>query len=683
MALKLGDLFIRADMDTRDFDKSVASAGKSLDLLDAKATAFAKSGSKLGIALIASGSVSLASALLPASGALLALPAAAGVAAAGLVSLSLAVDGVGDAMGAAVAGDVEAFDKALQELSPSARSTAKAIGDEFFNLQETAQEAFFRPVSQGADTFASQLGGPVRSGIASVAGELGELTAYAMALINEAEAIRGVNALFDGTAQAIDNAQRGFGVWLQGLGDLVGVFIPGIAEAGDVVGDGLTRWGQWMSEIAASGQALAWFQTAKAAMGTLWSIASNLTSALYGIFTAADGSGLLTTIESLTAEFAAWVHSAEGQQQIIAIMSVLGDVAGHLMTILPLIASTFAGVVAAIDSLPGPVQNVITFLGALAIAMQFLAGLAAVQAVLTMTRWAIAFASMTLGAARATAMFFVASSNIVAAAGRMAVAAVATGARVVGAWLLMGVQSLLHAGRMALAWVVAMGPVGWVIAAIVGLAALIFANWDSIVAFTKSAFQKVGDWLRTPFNWVKQHWPLLLAILTGPIGLAVLAIAKNKDKILQFFRDLPGNIKSKLSSLSSFLLSPFKSAFNAVASLWNNSLGSIRWEVPSWVPSIGGSSLGFPQMPYLAKGGHITRSGLAMVGERGPEVLHLPKGASVNPLDRLAGGNGQQVNNQIDVTVRLGDREIRDIVGVEINERNRAVRRRALAGATR
>ncbi|WP_205327566.1 hypothetical protein [Glycomyces sp. YM15] len=682
MALKTGDLFIDLDMDVRRFNKGMASAGKDLDVLDRKATAFAKSGSQLGIALIASGSVALASALLPATGALVALPAVAGVAAAGLVSLSLAVDGVGEAMGAAVSGDIDAFNAAIEELSPAAQSTARAVGGAFFNLQETAQEAFFGPVSHGADQFASQLGGPVRTGIASVAGELGQLTAYAMALVNESESVRGVTALFEGTAQAIDNAERGFGTWLKGLGDLIGVFIPSIDDAGDAVGDGLARWGQWMSDIAASGQALSWFHTAREVMGTLWSIASNLTSALYGIFTAADGSGLLSTIESLTAEFAAWVHSAEGQQQIVAIMSVLGDIAGHLMTILPLIASTFAGIVAAIDALPGPVQNAITFLGALAVAMQFLAGLAAVKAVLVMVKWAMTFASIIAGATAAAGRVMFAAGQFALAGLRMAAMATTTAARVVAGWVLMGAQALLQGARMDAGWVLAMGPVGWVIAAVVGLAALIFANWDSIVNFTKAAFEKVSSWLQVPFQWVKQNWPLLLAILTGPIGLAVLAIAKHKDSILNFFRDLPSNIKSKLSSLSSFLLSPFKSAFNAVSNLWNASLGSIRWEVPSWVPGLGGNSLGFPQMPYLAKGGTITRSGLAMVGERGPEVLHLPKGASVNPLDRLGGSGQQQVNNQIDVTVRLGDREIRDIVGVEISERNRAVRRRALAGAT-
>jgi hypothetical protein len=40
----------------------------------------------------------------------------------------------------------------------------------------------------------------------------------------------------------------------------------------------------------------------------------------------------------------------------------------------------------------------------------------------------------------------------------------------------------------------------------------------------------------------------------------------------------------------------------------------------------------------LAEGGNVTAGGLSMVGERGPELLNLPKGASVTPLDK--GGTG-------------------------------------------
>ena len=42
----------------------------------------------------------------------------------------------------------------------------------------------------------------------------------------------------------------------------------------------------------------------------------------------------------------------------------------------------------------------------------------------------------------------------------------------------------------------------------------------------------------------------------------------------------------------------------------------------------------------LAKGGHILGSGMAIVGERGPELVHLGRGATVQPLTGAGAGGG-------------------------------------------
>jgi hypothetical protein len=47
----------------------------------------------------------------------------------------------------------------------------------------------------------------------------------------------------------------------------------------------------------------------------------------------------------------------------------------------------------------------------------------------------------------------------------------------------------------------------------------------------KKVFGFVSTVATKTFGWLKTHWPLLLGILTGPFGLAVLVIVKNWDKI--------------------------------------------------------------------------------------------------------------------------------------------------------
>ena len=44
-------------------------------------------------------------------------------------------------------------------------------------------------------------------------------------------------------------------------------------------------------------------------------------------------------------------------------------------------------------------------------------------------------------------------------------------------------------------------------------------------------FDTIKGAILTVWEWIKEKWPLLLAILTGPIGLAVLAITSNWDKL--------------------------------------------------------------------------------------------------------------------------------------------------------
>ncbi|UJQ87153.1 tape measure protein [Arthrobacter phage BaileyBlu] len=95
------------------------------------------------------------------------------------------------------------------------------------------------------------------------------------------------------------------------------------------------------------------------------------------------------------------------------------------------------------------------------------------------------------------------TAQVVASAATGAASFGLSAAKVVGGWALMGVQSLLHAAKMAAAWFIGLGPIGWVIGAIVGIAALVIANWDKISGWTKKAWGAVGDAMGKFGNWAK------------------------------------------------------------------------------------------------------------------------------------------------------------------------------------
>ena len=62
----------------------------------------------------------------------------------------------------------------------------------------------------------------------------------------------------------------------------------------------------------------------------------------------------------------------------------------------------------------------------------------------------------------------------------------------------------------------------------------------------------------------------------------------------------------------------------------------MSFTVPDWVPGIGGKGFNMPQIPMLASGTNNFAGGLAIVGERGPELVHLPSGSSVTNAQQTA-----------------------------------------------
>jgi len=87
------------------------------------------------------------------------------------------------------------------------------------------------------------------------------------------------------------------------------------------------------------------------------------------------------------------------------------------------------------------------------------------------------------------------------------------------------------------------------------------------------------------------------------------------------------------------VLGIYKGIFNGIASLWNNTIGKLSFEFPSWVPGLGGRGFSVPNIPYLAEGGIVTGPTLAMIGENGPEA--------VIPLNGNNGGMGGGVTINI------------------------------------
>ena len=97
------------------------------------------------------------------------------------------------------------------------------------------------------------------------------------------------------------------------------------------------------------------------------------------------------------------------------------------------------------------------------------------------------------------------------------------------------------------------------------------------------------------------------------------------------------------------VLGVYKTIFNTIAKLWNNTIGKLSFSVPDWVPVIGGKGFDVPDIPMLGNGGIVTSPTLAMIGESGPEA--------VIPLSRGGGMGGSytiNVNGGLSSSAEIG-----------------------------
>lgn len=138
------------------------------------------------------------------------------------------------------------------------------------------------------------------------------------------------------------------------------------------------------------------------------------------------------------------------------------------------------------------------------------------------------------------------------------------------------------------------------------LLAILTGPFGLAIKFVIDHWEGIKEAVSKVFDWIKTNWPLLLAILTGPFGLAVLAIVKNWETITAFFKELPGKIVGWLSTIWSVISSPFITAKDKVV----EALGNVtQWfkdlpgNVTTWLTNLSGKFLA----PFTTAKDEITK----------------------------------------------------------------------------
>ena len=166
-----------------------------------------------------------------------------------------------------------------------------------------------------------------------------------------------------------------------------------------------------------------------------------------------------------------------------------------------------------------------------------------------------------------------------------------------------------------------------------------FANFLS-GAFTTDWTTKLGL-LGVPLN---NFFGTVKAIFNGVKGVFNGLITFFKGVFTGNWREAFQGLSDIVSNIFGMIGGVIKAPINAAISGINwviSSINGIGFDVPSWVPGIGGSHFGInlPQIPMLENGGIVTKATLAMVGEGKEHEAVMP----LSKLDRLVTNSVRKV----------------------------------------
>jgi hypothetical protein len=232
-------------------------------------------------------------------------------------------------------------------------------------------------------------------------------------------------------------------------------------------------------------------------------------------------------------------------------------------------------------------------------------------------------------------------------------------------------------------------PIGLVVVALGALVVGLIYAYKHSETFRKivtGAFHAVQVAAAFAFNWIKHNWKLLLAIIVGPIGLAVYVIARHwssikagaasaknyiKDKfndLVGVIRSLPSRIGNAASGMFNGIKSAFRGALNWIIGKWNSLSFSLPGVSIPGLGKIGGFTLSTPNIPRFEKGGVVkARPGgtLILAGEGGYDEKITPMKGPYAPR----GGSGDDFTIRQPVVFQVDGKTIWHAL-LEVKRRN-------------
>jgi hypothetical protein len=158
------------------------------------------------------------------------------------------------------------------------------------------------------------------------------------------------------------------------------------------------------------------------------------------------------------------------------------------------------------------------------------------------------------------------------------------------------------------------------------LAGVIGSLSAAIIAYNLAI--KTAAFLQTAFNITLAANPIGLVVaaivLLGAALVAAYAKFEGFRKVVDaVFGALKTGVRIAVDYVSSYLetmLGVWTRIINAIAGIWNSTLGGLTISLPDWVPFIGGKGFTIPEMPTVGGGGGSGASRTPVVADRVGQV---------------------------------------------------------------
>lgn len=171
---------------------------------------------------------------------------------------------------------------------------------------------------------------------------------------------------------------------------------------------------------------------------------------------------------------------------------------------------------------------------------------------------------------------------------------------------------------------------------------------DTAIAFWNTFGSSITQVFRGIFQFLQGAMQIITGIFTG-----------NGDKVRQGFINIFTGIGNIVGGI-------FRGILNGIISVINSGLGNINGLIDK-LPELGGKRVSrLPTLPMLAKGTNWFEGGDAIVGENGPELVRMPRGAQVipNKVTEAMAQNGGSTGGKDGITIIFeGITDTREMIG--------------------